>query len=216
LKAAEKIEIDSIYQKIKSRVETRLFEFTGIWERGKEEEIFLELVFCILTPAARARSAWRCLERLWEKNLLMNGGADDISEELNPVRFKHNKARNIVEARQMFCRNGEVSIIGALKQAGKNSSKREWLATSVRGIGYKEASHFLRNIGFYDDLAILDRHILKNLKAFGIIEYVPDSLTEKRYLFIEKKMKALALDLDIPLSHLDFLLWYKETGEIFK
>lgn len=87
---------------------------------------------------------------------------------------------------------------------------------NVKGMGYKEASHFLRNIGFADDLAILDRHILKNLKIFGIIEEIPKSLSKKKYLEIEEKMRNLANEVNIPLSHLDLLFWSKETGEIFK
>jgi N-glycosylase/DNA lyase len=83
-------------------------------------------------------------------------------------------------------------------------------------MGYKEASHFLRNIGFADDLAILDRHILKNLKIFGIIEEIPKSLSKKKYLEIEEKMRNLANEVNIPVSHLDLLFWSKETGEIFK
>ena len=83
-------------------------------------------------------------------------------------------------------------------------------------MGYKEASHFLRNIGFADDLAILDRHILKNLKIFGIIDEIPKSLSKKKYIEIEEKMRNLANEVNIPLSHLDLLFWSKETGEIFK
>ena len=84
-------------------------------------------------------------------------------------------------------------------------------------MGYKEASHFLRNIGFADDLAILDRHILKNLKIFGIIEEIPKSLSKKKYLEIEKAMKKFAIEkVKVPVAHLDFLFWYLFNGEIFK
>ena len=95
-------------------------------------------------------------------------------------------------------------------------SAREWLVQNVKGIGYKEASHFLRNIGFGEELAILDRHILKNLKFFGAIEEIPRSLPRKKYFEIEKKMKKLAEKVKISMSHLDLVLWYKETGEVFK
>ena len=93
---------------------------------------------------------------------------------------------------------------------------REWLVRDVKGIGYKEAGHFLRNIGFDQDLAILDRHILKNLKRLGVIDGVPDSLTKRQYLATETKMKELSEAVHIPMSHLDFVLWYKETREILK
>ena len=33
---------------------------------------------------------------------------------------------------------------------------------------------------------------------------------------IEKNMMGFAKQINIPLSHLDLLFWYKGTGEIFK
>ena len=67
---------------------------------------------------------------------------------------------------------------------------RDWLVNEVKGYGFKEASHFLRNIGLGEDLAILDRHILKNLARVGVIDEVPSSMTEKNYKEIEEKMKT--------------------------
>jgi N-glycosylase/DNA lyase len=87
---------------------------------------------------------------------------------------------------------------------------------NVKGLGYKEASHFLRNIGLGEDLAILDRHILKNLALLGVIKEVPTSPTKRIYLEIERKMTAFSKESKIPMGHLDLLLWYKEAGEVFK
>ena len=56
-------------------------------------------------------------------------------------------------------------------------------------MGYKEASHFLRNIGLGYDIAILDRHILKNLKLFNVIDEIPSSISKKKYFEIEEKMR---------------------------
>jgi len=86
----------------------------------------------------------------------------------------------------------------------------------VKGLGYKEASHFLRNIGLGEEFAILDRHILRNLKDLQVIPEIPATLTRKRYLEIEEKVRRLAKDIGIPMGHLDLLLWSKETGHIFK
>jgi N-glycosylase/DNA lyase len=93
---------------------------------------------------------------------------------------------------------------------------REFLVKNIRGLGYKEASHFLRNIGHGKNFAILDRHILKNLKILGIIDVVPKSLARNHYLDIEDKMALFSNRIEIPLSHLDFVLWYKEAGIVFK
>jgi len=96
------------------------------------------------------------------------------------------------------------------------SAAREWLVANIKGLGYKEASHFLRNIGLGGDLAILDRHILKNLALLGVIDEVPASPGRKMYLEIEKKMTRFSNEVNIPMAHLDLLLWYKEAGEVFK
>lgn len=76
-------------------------------------------------------------------------------------------------------------------------------------------SHFLRNIG-KRDLAILDRHILKNLKNLKAIDELPKALTKKKYLEIEGKFKAFSNKIKIPIDELDLLFWSQETGEIFK
>ncbi|HEV8594230.1 MAG TPA: DNA lyase, partial [Thermoplasmata archaeon] len=77
-------------------------------------------------------------------------------------------------------------------------------------------SHFLRNVGRGEEFAILDRHILKNLRYHGVIRSVPDSLSRTRYLAIEEKARAFAEDVDIPLAGMDLLFWSRETGAVFK
>jgi N-glycosylase/DNA lyase len=122
----------------------------------------------------------------------------------------------VVLARQQFSRNGRISIKPLIKSFRDVFEARQWLVTNVKGLGFKEASHFLRNIGFGEKIAILDRHILKNLKKAGVINQVPASITKNMYLSIEEKMRAFANKIKIPLSHLDLLFWCNETGEIFK
>jgi N-glycosylase/DNA lyase len=147
---------------------------------------------------------------------LLKGDAIRIANELSMVRFRYKKAKYIIEARKTFSSNGQVSIKPKIEKLVKNKNERDWLVRNVKGIGYKEASHFLRNIGLGEKFAILDRHVLKNLKLLEIIKEIPEFLSKKRYLEIENKMKNFADIIKIPLSHLDLLLWYKETGKIFK
>jgi N-glycosylase/DNA lyase len=85
----------------------------------------------------------------------------------------------------------------------------------IPGLGLKESSHFLRNIGIRG-LVILDRHILKHLKALKIIGRIPASLTPKRYYAIEKKWLKYSKEVGIPMDELDLLFWSMETGEIRK
>lgn len=209
-------QIRAVYQKIREKVLSRIDDFRNVWREGQEEDIFAELVFCILTPSSRARSAWSALEALKQKNLILYGAFEQVSPYLNTVRFKNKKAHFIVRARKLFLVNDRISIREKILQFPSVYDKREWLVSHVDGIGYKEASHFLRNIGFTDEITILDRHILKNLSLYGVIEEVPGSLSKKRYLDIEKRMIRFSEMLNIPVSHLDFILWFKETGDIFK
>ena len=121
-----------------------------------------------------------------------------------------------MEASRKFLHGNPVSLRSILAKTNDGHQAREWLVRNVKGIGYKEAGHFLRNVGFEQDLAILDRHILKNLKKLGVIDSVPESPAKRQYLTIEVKMKEFSEAVHIPMSHLDFVLWYKETGEILK
>ena len=92
---------------------------------------------------------------------------------------------------------------------------RDWMIAHVNGLGRKEAAHFLRNIG-YRGLAILDRHILRNLTYHGVLRTMPTSLTPARYSIIEGLVRQFAADTGIDMDELDLLFWSRETGEIRK
>ena len=209
-------EIRAIRTSIQDEIQSRLQEFDSVLKTGDEESIFAELVFCILTPQSKAKSAWAAVKRLLDKGLLLTGTEDQVLRELTDVRFKYKKAGYVIKARNMFIIDGKISIKSRISRFSDVYDAREWLVRNVKGIGYKEASHFLRNVGPGADLAILDRHILKNLRSLQVIEEVPASLSRRRYLEIEEGMKELSKETKIPMSHLDLVLWYKETGEVFK
>jgi len=204
------------YNSIKPVIEKRISDFENIWKNGSEEEIFSELVFCIFTPQSKARTCWAAVNLLKEKKFLYSGKYEEISELINNVRFRNNKAKYLVRARELFIYNGRINIRKKIAELIIKGEERAWLVKNVKGIGYKEAGHFLRNIGANFNYAILDRHILKNLKKNGVIEDIPKTLTKKHYLDIEKKMQVFSSKINIPLSHLDLFFWYNEAGEIFK
>lgn len=205
-------ELMELYAPVKGRIESRLGEFRQIWDTGSDEDLFRELVFCLLTPQSRAKTCWAAVERLVRKSLI-DGCQKEIQDELTGVRFNERKAEYICLAREMFSKQSLRSTISGFSTP---FAAREWLVQNVMGLGYKEATHFLRNIGLGDDLAILDRHILKNLKLMDVIDEVPASLSKKTYLEIEKKMIGFSKQIGIPMLQLDLLLWYKEAGDVFK
>ena len=209
-------EIKKIYKEIGSEVDKRLDEFKEVWDKGSEEDIFAEVAFCVLTPQSKARNAWKAIGILRENGLLLNGEAGEIAEHLNIVRFKNNKAKYLVELRSLMTRDGKLMPKTILAEKGDVFQKRKWIFDNIKGMGMKEANHLLRNLGFGSDIAILDRHILRNIAALGVIDEVPKSITEKNYYEIENKMREYSKISKITMDKLDLILWYKEAGEIFK
>ncbi|MEJ5284480.1 MAG: N-glycosylase/DNA lyase [Brevinematia bacterium] len=204
-----------IYEQIKDRVDRQLSKFSYLRDYGTDEEIFEELIFCLLTPQSKARMAEKTIAKLKEKSLLFSGDKICLANELNLVRFKNHKAEYICEVRQKLIINGKAQIKSILSQFTDINEKRLWLFKNIKGMGMKEASHFLRNTGYYKDVAILDRHILKNLVIYKKIDEIP-TLSIKNYLNIEDIMKEWAIELKIPFEYLDYVLWYKETNDVFK
>ena len=202
-------EILRLYQDRRKAIHARLADF----DRVREVEYFYELVYCLLTPQSSAEHAERAVASLME-NRFAEQGWDPEGYLRNPgqyIRFHRTKARHLLLARHAY-----PEVLAALANGLSPAELREWLVRNVKGLGYKEATHFLRNIGRNGGLAILDRHILRNLKRLKVIRSVPTTMTKKRYLAIERKFEAFAKRIRIPLDELDLLFWSMETGEIRK
>lgn len=204
------------YTKLKPAIEKRLAEFSRV-KNSSDEKLYAELTFCMLTPQSKARSCWQAVEEIRKRGLLLSDDVDAVKGILRKkVRFHNTKAKYVVSNKKVFMNNGMLDIRGKFSQFDSTKDLREWLIENIRGFGWKEASHFLRNIGYYDDIAILDRHILWNLRRYGVVDNLSKSVTPKRYLEIEEKMRKFCAEHGIPMSHLDLLFWAEETGEIFK
>jgi len=190
------------YKKSKSQIKARLKDFEN------NKDYFYELCFCLLTPQSSAKRADVCIQEL--KQL------DFKNKDINPVkilekkiRFHNNKSNYLNEAK-----NNYKEIEKALNNIKDSKELREFLVKNIKGYGYKEASHFLRNIGF-KDYAIIDFHIVDILANYGLIEK-PKTLTPKKYLEIENVLRKLAQKTNTSLGELDLYLWYNETGKVLK
>lgn len=199
------------YEARKEIIKNRLKEFKQTINED-EKRIFAELCFCLLTPQSKAKICDAAIRNLVKTNLLFNGTEKDIKDFLIGVRFNNNKSRYITEARKKF----SGTLKNKIREFNDPKELREWLVNNVNGIGLKEAGHFLRNIGIYEDIAILDRHILKNLYKHNIIDEIPKTLSRRKYFEIEEKMREFSREVEIPMEELDLLFWSNETGEVFK
>ncbi len=201
-------ELRELYDRRRSAIGSRLDEFSHV----PPSEYFYELAYCLLTPQSSAVHAAEAVERLKER--LFEASPLDPEPILRRkdcyIRFHKTKSRHLLAVKAQY-----PLIAAELSNGAAAEDLREWLVRNVRGLGWKEASHFLRNIG-YRDLAILDRHILRNLVRVGVLRRLPATLTPRRYRLIEKKFRTFASAVGISLDELDLLFWSMETGEIRK
>ncbi|MDD5178484.1 MAG: N-glycosylase/DNA lyase [Candidatus Nanoarchaeia archaeon] len=193
---------------VSKKVNKRLNEFRTFRNKGNKEW-FSELCFCILTANSKARTALKIQDEL------KGGGFARFNQDKirrciikNKHRFHNNKTKYIIEARKYL-------NIKDLLRNKTSEEAREFLVKNIKGLGYKEASHFLRNVGYFD-LAILDRHILNLLVENRLLEMKPDSLNKSNYLKIEDKFRRLSERLGMSMAELDLYMWYMKTGEVLK
>ncbi len=199
-----------------SAIRERLADFRALGEAG-DRVLFEELCFAILAIQSSARSSDAAVKALVREGLLWTAGPAEMARFLqHRTRFHNHKAAYIVRARERFFARGHSTLRVTLDRFPDPEAARTWLVAEVDGLGLKEASHFLRNIGRGEDLAILDRHILRNLVRHRVIGRMPRSLTPKRYLAIEARLQGFAAEVGVPVGVLDLLWWSRQTGEIFK
>ena len=189
-------------------VGARIKEFEKLSEKPCSE-IFKELCFCILTANFTAEKSIKIQEEIGDGFLtLFESQLADKLKELG-YRYPNIRAKYIVEARRY-----KDSLKETVESFNDEYESREWLVKNIKGIGYKEASHFLRNIG-YKNSAIVDFHIIDLLARCGLIEK-PKTLTKTKYMEIEDVLVKIAAESSMNLAELDLYLWYIETGKVLK
>ncbi|MFQ5800659.1 MAG: DNA lyase [Candidatus Hydrothermarchaeales archaeon] len=202
----------------------RLGEFGALKSEGRER-IFCELCYCILTPQSTGLICDRAVADLERRGVLRDpiSRRMELEEIVKKARFWRKKSRYIIKAWERFVSNEEHDIAYELsardKEFGDNRKLRNWLRRKMKGmgIGMKEASHFLRNVGYGEGLAILDRHIMGCLNELGVLNEGDMILrSEKDYLRMEECMSDFSSISGLPLEELDLLFWSAKTGYIFK
>lgn len=193
---------------IKRVIDSRIKEFEEIGNKPSSE-IFKELSFCLLTANFNAERTIMIQNHVGDGFLSMP--QSELVKNLQKFghRFPEARANYILEARKY--KGTLKNIITSFNDEGQ---LRDWIANNVKGLGYKESSHFLRNIG-YKNLAIIDFHIVDLLVRHNLIEK-PKTLTKKKYLEIEYVLKKIGNELNLNMAELDLYLWYIETGKILK
>ncbi|TAE22326.1 MAG: DNA lyase [Candidatus Kapaibacterium sp.] len=197
---------------LQAQILSRLEDFA----RVPKEQYFYELCYCLCTPQSKAENA-NAVQRILQERDFQGVGFHPIEilrDARHYIRFHATKANRLLKAREQWTEI--ASMLDSTENTGLNDeAKRAWLVENVDGMSWKEASHFLRNIG-YRNLAILDRHTLKHLVLCGVFENIPNINGKARYVAAGESFKHFALHIGIPMDELDLFFWSAEAGLILK
>lgn len=208
--------IKETYTARRKEIRQRLAEFADIWQNGSDEKLWEEMVFCFFTGGCSARMGLNSVEAV--RPILLTGDHEELMNALvGKHRYPRARAGYIVASRNFLQEHCKMQLRKKLESFSDDLSRRDWLVKEkrIKGLGYKEASHYLRNIGF-KGYAILDKHILRSLAELGFIEDPKPPGTRAKYLVVENKLKDLAKQTGIDFDELDLVLWSMKTGEILK
>lgn len=208
--------IKSAHAERREEILKKLAEFDHVWSAGADERIWEEMVFCFFTGGCSARMGLRSVEAV--RPILLTGNHAELAGALvGRHRYPNARAGYIVASREFLQEHCDMKLRKKLESFENHLERRDWLVREkrIKGLGYKEASHFLRNIGF-KGYAILDKHILRSMAELKIIDDPKPPNTRSRYLTIEDKLKKLSNRLEIDFDELDLVLWSLKTGEILK
>ncbi len=183
-------------------------------EEDHNKRIFQELCFCLLTANTSARAGLKAIHTARDK--LLDGSLQELQHSLVMAgyRYPNKRAEYIVHARDFLSRELNFKLKEKLESLDFDL-RRDFVVQNIKGLGYKEASHFLRNIGF-SGYAILDKHVLNTLCDLGYLDKNSPPNNKAKYIDIEQKVINLAKDTTIDIDELDFVLWANKTGEILK
>ena len=208
--------IKQVHRERSAEIRKKLAEFERIKIHGGDTEIWEEMVFCFFTGGCSARMGLRSVEAA--RPHLMYGNWETLRDALSGVhRYPNARSRYIVESREFLEKSINFEIKAKLEAFDSHLERRDWLVREkgIKGLGFKEASHFLRNIG-YKGYAILDKHVLRCLAELKIIDDPKPPNTRSKYLSVENRLKTLTEDIGIDFDEMDLVLWSMKTGEILK
>jgi N-glycosylase/DNA lyase len=209
-------EIKKAHAERREQIRQRLDEFAAVGKRGDDREFWEEMVFCFFTGGCSAAMGLRSVEAV--RPVLMDGDQDQIANALvGSHRYPNARAKYVVHSREFLKERYNLKLGQKLREFDCSLERRDWLVREkgIKGLGYKEASHYLRNIGFRG-YAILDKHVLNCLAELKIIDDPKPPNTRAKYLTVEDQLRKLTRRLNIDFDELDLVLWSMKTGVILK
>ncbi|MCI4352705.1 MAG: hypothetical protein L3K14_04875 [Thermoplasmata archaeon] len=188
--------------------------------RNCERELWHQLCLCILSTVTRAESVAACVQNLDKIGILdrlarspaqvsVRGLHHELAEHNSACRFPRQKAERLKGAALFFYGGGEaLTVLGFLRRFPASIDARRALVEHVPGLGMKEASHFLRNIGHGADLAVIDVHVRRFLAEAGAVDRaITLSSSSGSYCVMEEVLLTIAFRTGLELGALDLAIW---------
>lgn len=213
--------VEQHYRDNKKGLESRLEEFRGLRE-ASDDRLFQELSFVIFSSQSSAKKSWEAAQRIGQRGLLEKD-KEDIAQVLSQeeVQYEEKKADYLIHNRKKLSQptfNDPSTDLKLRTQIRPENlvKTRKWFAENIKGLSWKGASHFLRNIGYGDSFAILSSHTVSVLYDLEVFETSKLPKNEDEYLIMEKKVQKFSEEIGIDIQALDLVLWSLRTGEVFK
>lgn len=199
-----------------------------VWWKVTESDLLFELVACILGSQVRYETALVAAEEIRNKGILDEPHKYAFRSEFEqevlcilerplfrpgwPVvgrRYRFSVSRANYVARTLSSIYSEGNTLRERLRAETNERKaRRSIVQMATGVGPKQASLFLRNIGFSENLAILDTHVIKYMLASGLATQSNRLCsTLLAYEKLEDLLRHYARSLGWSLSCLDQAIW---------
>ncbi len=210
----QKLELLELYGLRKEEIGKRLSEFKETFQKADDLQVFHELSFCILSSGVGPKIADRCMRAMGEK--LADGEEDELLSRIEAIhKYAENASRYIVFTREYLKKEHGFLLKSLVSSFEDRVERRDFFAKNpgIKGLGYMQASHFLRNLGF-SGYAILDRNNLVSLSELGITGETKYPLSKRRYIETENLMADAARELGMSLDEFDLLLWSRKRKYI--
>ncbi len=210
----QKRELLELYGLRKEEIRKRLSEFKETFQKADDLQVFHELSFCILSSGVGPKIADRCIRAMGEK--LAKGEEDELLGRIEAIhKYAENSSRYIVFTREYLKKEHGFLLKSLVSSFEDRVERRDFFAKNpgIKGLGYMQASHFLRNLGF-SGYAILDRNNLVSLSELGITGEMKYPLSKRRYIETENLMADAARELGMSLDEFDLLLWSRKRKYI--
>jgi len=199
------------------------------WKKLSEEELLYEVAVCVFSSQMVFEVAVAAVDRLKQNRLLCVACMpSDIFHYQSIVRQALEEPLDVVvnsKRRKLFPRfrnrisallartvdniyGGGSSIKEVLKGAYSARNARELLINAVSGFGPKQASLYLRRIGYSADLAVLDTHVLDYMKlALGVKPKRSLLSGVSGYERLETEFREIADKFGYSIGCVDLALW---------